>query len=647
MGEFGLGNILSAYASYELFGIYLGAGCGYLFFKDELNNTSINVIEPGLIFLKPINYFLLRIRVGRNYINEEMYGIRSQSTSITPDFLVKWKELYAGVSIPIVMGKEGKSASLSVGAGYLYSFNILTGGKGQDIYEKSGTKKEVEKRAWERLKPSGVSASDGTYFDKIEVTWNTLKQAEEYHIYRSKRPNGIFQEIDVSKSHSYSDFNVSTGANYYYKIRAYSSKFKDTDYSDYDVGFVVGIIPPSNVSASDCKFTNQVVVTWNIVNGAERYYIYRASATNDPFLEIGNITSNVYYDLGVEKGGKYYYKVKSYSSSQGYSGFSKYNAGGYYSTWKDFPSPTTNKFSSIYFISPTNGWACGGWLKEGDTHNNLGFILHNDGNSWVNVSIPTTEDIWDIQFLNPQNGWAVGDSGTILNYDGNSWNPITSPTTNDLMSIFMLSESNGWAFGGDSYYGAHSIPDSISTILHYDGINWSTMPSPTTNTIGDSYFISENDGWAITPLDILHFNGTNWTIYTNLPLASAYFNDSIFFISSDEGWLIRTAETATAPYLRTDIHKYDNGSWTFYGQYSMSLKKIFFISQNRGLTVGKGGVVQYKDGVWNIELGEECSGCWPFPTFHMLTAVFMNTPYEGWAGGSDGRIYRYHCHGED
>ncbi len=129
MGEFGLGNVCSLYGAYELGPIFLGAGFGYYFYNDKENETSINVFEPSLLAMKQFNInrfsnLIARIRAGMDFISEERFGLSGKTVCISPYIMVQLRGIYAGISLPLIIGKEGTSIVFAIGAGYQYMFNF-------------------------------------------------------------------------------------------------------------------------------------------------------------------------------------------------------------------------------------------------------------------------------------------------------------------------------------------------------------------------------------------------------------------------------------------------------------------------------------------------------------------------------------------
>ncbi len=129
MGEFGLGNIIGLYGAYRfnlplLDKIYIGIGGSYLYYGDENNETSINVFEPSVVIVKEIDMMIFRIRTGIDFISEDRFGFTGTAIRISPDVMVKYKGVYAGISLPVIIGDEGTGVAFAVGAGYKYLFEF-------------------------------------------------------------------------------------------------------------------------------------------------------------------------------------------------------------------------------------------------------------------------------------------------------------------------------------------------------------------------------------------------------------------------------------------------------------------------------------------------------------------------------------------
>jgi len=84
--------------------------------------------------------------------------------------------------------------------------------------------------------PTGVSASDGTYTGKVQVSWNASSGATSYEIWRSTKKNSRFaSRIAEVVSSPYDDTSVPAGTTYWYWVKAVNS-IGTSDFSGGDSG---------------------------------------------------------------------------------------------------------------------------------------------------------------------------------------------------------------------------------------------------------------------------------------------------------------------------------------------------------------------------------------------------------------------------
>ena len=85
--------------------------------------------------------------------------------------------------------------------------------------------------------PRSVTASDGTYNDRIYVTWSASSDATSYNVYRSTSTGGLKPVIASPTSTSYTDTNITCGTTYYYWIAAKNSSGTSDISTAYDSGY--------------------------------------------------------------------------------------------------------------------------------------------------------------------------------------------------------------------------------------------------------------------------------------------------------------------------------------------------------------------------------------------------------------------------
>jgi len=141
--------------------------------------------------------------------------------------------------------------------------------------------------------PQSVTASRGTYNDKIVLKWSDVNGATAYEVER-KDPEGEFQSIGYANTASYSDTVVEAGIEYSYRIIASNADTKSTP-SDSPVatGFAAAAktrpSPVTNLEASVSQKT--VTLTWDASEGAKNYIVSRSENGNWKVLTQGSSTS--------------------------------------------------------------------------------------------------------------------------------------------------------------------------------------------------------------------------------------------------------------------------------------------------------------------------------------------------------------------
>lgn len=175
--------------------------------------------------------------------------------------------------------------------------------------------------------PTGLSASDGTYTDRIQLNWSAVSGATSYQVFRATSSTGARTHIATPSSAAHTDTSITPGATYWYWVKACNSA-GCSDYSAADTGYARIPIPgiPTGIIASDGTFTDRVQVTWNPVSVASNYQVYRAdSATGNKTL-LGTTASSTYNDFTAIQGNTYWYWVKACNTS-GCSDYSSADTG--------------------------------------------------------------------------------------------------------------------------------------------------------------------------------------------------------------------------------------------------------------------------------------------------------------------------------
>ena len=150
----------------------------------------------------------------------------------------------------------------------------------------------------------------------LSVKWESSSEADGYVIYRSEAEEpDQFEEIkrvEGGTTDNYNDEEIVQGQTYYYQIAAYKGSKVVSAVSE-TMGMKALKTAEANVVSLG---SNQLRITWDEVEGADSYYIYRNTTPSGSYRQIGITNGTGYTDNAVETGTTYYYKVKAYGTME-------------------------------------------------------------------------------------------------------------------------------------------------------------------------------------------------------------------------------------------------------------------------------------------------------------------------------------------
>ena len=201
-------------------------------------------------------------------------------------------------------------------------------------------------------KPSApvVKIGNSTTSGKPMLTWNAVSGATSYKVYRATSQNGTYSLLGTVTATSYTNTGAKAGTTYYYKVKAVNSA-GESAFSN----VVSGKTTVTTLTMGHSASSGKPMLTWNAVDGAASYKVYRATAKNGAYSVINTTNALTYTNTGAALGTTYYYKVEALDAAGKSLGFSDVVEGkvapvlavGYSSvsgkpqlTWKAVPGAT-------------------------------------------------------------------------------------------------------------------------------------------------------------------------------------------------------------------------------------------------------------------------------------------------------------------
>jgi len=268
--------------------------------------------------------------------------------------------------------------------------------------------------------------------------------------------------------------------------------------------------------------------------------------------------------------------VGEYSNAQSLTGplIAQWNG----SQWSIIPNPATTSgsaLSGVAAVASNDVWAVGQEFH-------IPLIEHWNGSQWSIVSSPKLKGTLNsVTAISTTDVWAVGNKLTsgvtqtlVEHWDGAQWTVVSSPNAsheNTLVGVTAVDANDIWAVG-KTYYNNRIHPFYTLT-EHWDGTQWSIVPSPTLNTssaLNGVAAVSSSNVYAVGYDDISsrspdthslieRWNGSKWNVVAspNNGFSELY---SIAAISASNIWAVGDVSGSQAN--QTFTEHWDGKHWS-------------------------------------------------------------------------------------
>jgi fibronectin type 3 domain-containing protein len=158
--------------------------------------------------------------------------------------------------------------------------------------------------------------------DHVYLTWNVITGAAAYKVYRSADGGKSYKLVATRLTKNflgtppYFNDTALSGGSYTYAVRAYDSAFlKSTRSAAGTATATINVLATPTVTATATE--NGVNLTWNAVDGAASYHIYRSADGGQAFERVSWLlaenfgSSTPYFNDTAVSGGSYIYGVRA------------------------------------------------------------------------------------------------------------------------------------------------------------------------------------------------------------------------------------------------------------------------------------------------------------------------------------------------
>jgi fibronectin type 3 domain-containing protein len=181
----------------------------------------------------------------------------------------------------------------------------------------ASAKTEAPKRVLPGV-PANLSAT-AVSTDRINLSWNAVKDATGYAIERAASANGAFEKIGSANAGetTFSNMGLTASTAYFYRVCAVNEAGSSA-YSNVASATTQKSPPaaPAKLIASAVS-ASQINLSWNAAKDATGYTIERAESANGEFKKIGsaNVKETKFSNMGLAASTTYFYRVCAFNEA--------------------------------------------------------------------------------------------------------------------------------------------------------------------------------------------------------------------------------------------------------------------------------------------------------------------------------------------
>lgn len=164
-------------------------------------------------------------------------------------------------------------------------------------------------------------------FYTVDVSWQEVKDANGYDIYRSESVDGTYDLVGTKQSptKSLTDAGREAGKTYYYKVKAFVTVDGNKIYSEFSQPVSATTLKNKTTATVKTVGPTSVGLSWLEIPGVSGYEVHSATTPEGEYTRITTTGNNTFTNSQLTTGKTYYYKVRPYKRTDGFSVFGNFS----------------------------------------------------------------------------------------------------------------------------------------------------------------------------------------------------------------------------------------------------------------------------------------------------------------------------------
>lgn len=218
-----------------------------------------------------------------------------------------------------------KVSGLTPGVKYYYKVRVTNKVNGASGYSDYSTVRGA------RVAKAVIKQAEGVSGTKIKLSWDKVKDADSYVIYRSTSSGGSYKKIGTAKGSatSYTDSKLNMTKKYYYKLEVKMKGYKATGTSGKSARAAAYPIRQTQIASVEPNDTGALLIRWNQVKDIKGYEVYRSTEWDGAYTlltRVNDYSVTSFADTTIQPSVSYWYKVRLVNTYDGKTIYGGYSA---------------------------------------------------------------------------------------------------------------------------------------------------------------------------------------------------------------------------------------------------------------------------------------------------------------------------------